>query len=229
MALFQSELPETGDTRQLLKDYPHTRDQVSKEIIATKLKAIRNKFRQAVDSKKRSGHGRVIYCYFDLCEKIWGGSPATELNESGVETAEVPESLDDEEDQEESSNSTGATPQEQQNGSNTTSTTQEQQNGSTITEATQEQQATPSNTRSTSTPTGSGATQEQTPVQVERKRREQPSNTLGSYRQQKLKKKVPMMRIAERELDIKEKMMDQFDRAMSKHRDTMKKLASNLN
>ena len=46
LALFQSELPETGDTRQLLKDYPHTRDQVSKEIIATKLKAIRNKFRQ---------------------------------------------------------------------------------------------------------------------------------------------------------------------------------------
>ena len=45
-ALFQSKLPETGDTRELLKDYPHTRDQVTKEIIATKLKAIRNKFCQ---------------------------------------------------------------------------------------------------------------------------------------------------------------------------------------
>ena len=172
-----------------------------------------------MDSKKRSGHGRMIYCYFELCEKIWGGSPATEQIESGVETAEVPESLYDEDDQEESSNSTGATQQEQQNGSNTNATTQEQQ-------------ATPSSTGSTSTPTNGGATQEQTPVQVGRKRREQLSNTLGSYRQQKLKKKVPadsqMMRIAERELEMKEKMMDQFDKVTSEHKDTMKKLASNL-
>ena len=184
-----------------------------------------------MDSKKRSGHGRVIYCYFELCEKIWGGSPATEQIESGVETAEVPESLDDEDDQEESSNSTGATQKEQQNGSNTNATTQEQQNGSNTTAATQEQQATPSSTGSTSTPTNSGATQEQTPVQVGRKRREQLSNTLGSYQQQKLKKKVPadsqMMRIAKRELEMKEKMMDQFDKVTSEHRDTIKK-ASNL-
>ena len=27
---------------------------------------------------KRSGHGRVVYLYFELCEKLWGGSPATE-------------------------------------------------------------------------------------------------------------------------------------------------------
>lgn len=44
---------------------------------------------QAVDSGRRSGHGRVVYLYFDLCEKIWGGSPATEQMDTGLETTEI--------------------------------------------------------------------------------------------------------------------------------------------
>ena len=34
-------------------------------------------------------HGRVIHLYYELCEKIWGGSPATEQIEMGIQTKEV--------------------------------------------------------------------------------------------------------------------------------------------
>ena len=33
-------------------------------------------FRKAVDAGKRSGGGRVVFTFFNLCENLWGGSPA---------------------------------------------------------------------------------------------------------------------------------------------------------
>ena len=47
LALLKNELPATKEeAAQLVKDYPHTKDEVTKEILTTKLKAIRNKYRQ---------------------------------------------------------------------------------------------------------------------------------------------------------------------------------------
>lgn len=57
--------------------------------MTSKLKNIRLKFRQAIDSGKRSGHGRVVLLYFEICESIWGGSPATSTILPGIETGEV--------------------------------------------------------------------------------------------------------------------------------------------
>ena len=37
----------------------------------------------------RSGHGRVIMIFFELCEKIWGGSPATEQLNGGIESVDL--------------------------------------------------------------------------------------------------------------------------------------------
>ena len=54
-----------------------------------KLKAVRVKFRGAVDSGRKSGHGRVVLLYFDKCEEIWGGSPATTTLPTGIETNEI--------------------------------------------------------------------------------------------------------------------------------------------
>ena len=31
-----------------------------------------------MESGRRNGHGRVVMIYYELCESIWGGSPATE-------------------------------------------------------------------------------------------------------------------------------------------------------
>ena len=42
-----------------------------------------------MDSGRRSGHGRVVYLYYELCAKIWGGSPATEQIGTGVETVDL--------------------------------------------------------------------------------------------------------------------------------------------
>ena len=57
--------------------------------MTSKLKAILIKFRDAVDSGCRSGHGRVIMLYYDLCEKIWDGSPAAQKIEGGLESADI--------------------------------------------------------------------------------------------------------------------------------------------
>ncbi|KAL2081645.1 hypothetical protein ACEWY4_023498 [Coilia grayii] len=71
------------------KDFPHKVEEISKSALTTKLKAIRSKYRQAVDSGRKSGHGRVVLLFFDACEKIWGGSPSTTTLNSGVETADL--------------------------------------------------------------------------------------------------------------------------------------------
>eukprot|EP00112_Aurelia_sp_Birch-Aquarium-sp1_P001840 Seg12.3 transcript_id=Seg12.3/GoldUCD/mRNA.D3Y31 product="hypothetical protein" protein_id=Seg12.3/GoldUCD/D3Y31 len=45
------------------KDYQHKPEEITKEKVATKLKAVRKKYRIAVDSGRASGHGRVILLY----------------------------------------------------------------------------------------------------------------------------------------------------------------------
>ena len=56
LALLKNELLATEEeAAQLVKDYPHTKDEVTKEILTTKLKAIRNKYRQV--------RLEIHYCY----------------------------------------------------------------------------------------------------------------------------------------------------------------------
>lgn len=90
-------MPANADeAKEMCKDYPHTKEELTKKILSAKLKAIRGKFREAVDSGRRSGHGRVVLLYYELCEKIWGGSPATQQLETGIETSDMnSEELDD--------------------------------------------------------------------------------------------------------------------------------------
>ena len=48
--------PETSEVAsESNKDYPHDRSEITKQVLTTKLKAIRIKFRQAVDSGRKSG------------------------------------------------------------------------------------------------------------------------------------------------------------------------------
>ena len=53
------------------KDYPHKREEITKQCLTNKLKSIRLKYRQAVDTGKRSGHGRVVLLYYDFA-KVFG-------------------------------------------------------------------------------------------------------------------------------------------------------------
>ena len=51
--LFRAELPTTEEEAKFLtKEYPHTKDKVTKHHITTKLKAIRGKFRQVIQLSK---------------------------------------------------------------------------------------------------------------------------------------------------------------------------------
>ena len=88
LELMLEALPYSPDEAQG-KDYPHEKAAITKSILTTKLKNIRIKFRQTVDSGRRSGHGRVVMLYYELCEKIWGGSPATNQIEGGVESTDL--------------------------------------------------------------------------------------------------------------------------------------------
>ena len=69
-------------------NFPHKKEEI-KLHVTSKLKSVRLEFRQAVDSGRKSGHGRVVMIYYELCEKIWGGSPATEQIDGGIETVEL--------------------------------------------------------------------------------------------------------------------------------------------
>ncbi|XP_050956819.1 uncharacterized protein LOC127157624 [Labeo rohita] len=85
---FQAQYP-----RELTnKDFPHDATMVSKAQVTAKLKNIRSKYRHAVDTGRQSGQGRVVLIFYELCEEIWGGSPATRSIDAGFETGDLEES-----------------------------------------------------------------------------------------------------------------------------------------
>ena len=89
--LFQEVLPATLE-EACGRDYPHECDAANKLILSTKLRNILIKFWQAVDSSRKSGHGRVVMLHFEMCRQIWEGSPASEQLDGGIESEDLLES-----------------------------------------------------------------------------------------------------------------------------------------
>ena len=58
-----------------------------KHLLETRIKAVRGNYRKAVDTGRQSGGGRVVATFYELCQEIWAGSPATESIASGVESS----------------------------------------------------------------------------------------------------------------------------------------------
>ena len=56
--------------------------------VQEKIKHLRQKFSNAVTSGTRSGSGKMVMEFYDVMVKIWGGSPATEPLQFGVQSAE---------------------------------------------------------------------------------------------------------------------------------------------
>ena len=69
-------------------EYPHNKDVFTKDKVVAKVKQIRVKYRKAPNFKRKSGSGRVVSFFYDLCIEIWSGSPATEAINSGIESGE---------------------------------------------------------------------------------------------------------------------------------------------
>lgn len=78
------------------KDYPHNCEEITKERVASKLKSIRRKYRAAVESGRKSRHGRVILLYFEECKEIWGSSPEPPRLQNGTHSLS-PTGYDEEE------------------------------------------------------------------------------------------------------------------------------------
>ena len=86
LRIYLDNVPSSEASFEYGKFFPHGK-KMTKDTVVTKIKAIRLKYREAVDNGRRSGHGRVVH----LFEKIWGGSPATEQIPAGIdhESSEV--------------------------------------------------------------------------------------------------------------------------------------------
>ena len=62
-------------------------NEFTKARVVAKIKGIRLKYRRAVDSGRRSGGGRVVATFYEACESIWGGCPAVEAINGGIESS----------------------------------------------------------------------------------------------------------------------------------------------
>ena len=61
LTIFKERLPASPDEgKKIGKDYPHKPEEIKKGTLTSKLKSIRQKYRQAVDKGTRSGHGRAV-------------------------------------------------------------------------------------------------------------------------------------------------------------------------
>ena len=68
-------------------------DSITKERVSAKLKSIRTNFKKAVDTGKRSGGGRIIFTFYELCERIWGGCPAFNSISHGIDASTPKEKI----------------------------------------------------------------------------------------------------------------------------------------
>ncbi|KAM6920006.1 uncharacterized protein PEZ65_012060 [Lycodopsis pacificus] len=89
LARFLGHYPTPADAMHMGKDYPHHKDELTKVKLTTKIKAIRVRYRQAAESGNKRVHGRVLLLYFELCESIWGVSPATSAIREGINTEDL--------------------------------------------------------------------------------------------------------------------------------------------
>ncbi len=61
--------------------------ELTKERVVAKIKALRLKYRKALDSGRKTGGGTVVAQFYDICSKIWSGSPAAEAIEGGIDSS----------------------------------------------------------------------------------------------------------------------------------------------
>ena len=193
-----TEFPASPDeAKDLNKDYPHKKTDITKQVLTTKLKAIRVKYRQAVDSGQKSGHERVVFLFFDLCESIWGGSPATEQIPSGLESTELDYDT------------------------SITSSTETLSAGSSFLNSRIDKDVSSKDSDQYDNDSAQSSTQQ---------RRELLGAKLSNYKQEKLKRKLPvdsqLLNCAKEDIQLKKKLIDQMDRMDKQHSENMNKLST---
>eukprot|EP00112_Aurelia_sp_Birch-Aquarium-sp1_P018810 Seg4545.3 transcript_id=Seg4545.3/GoldUCD/mRNA.D3Y31 product="hypothetical protein" protein_id=Seg4545.3/GoldUCD/D3Y31 len=88
--LFRERYPKVNNNEcEIDEEFPKSLplDTITKERIAAKVKNLRKNYKKAVDLGKRSGGGRIVMTYYDLCNDIWAGAPATRSIEGGIDSS----------------------------------------------------------------------------------------------------------------------------------------------
>ena len=145
-----------------------------------------------------------------MCEKLWGGSPATEQIEMGIETEEVNQQVD-------------ANQQVDVNEQLGVSEREDSIDGDT------EEQTEPSGGSGSSQSSTGESTSEDS---LQRKRRQALDESLSTYKHKRMKKRVPgdvqLLQLAEKELELKQQMAERLDSISKDHKETMTVLTQNL-
>ena len=175
---------------------------MTKVIITTKLKAVRSKFRAAVDSGRKSGHGRVVLLYFESCEAIWGGSPATSTIHAGIESTDITEEVESR-----SSSPIPASP------ASSTSIESEK-------------------SRHTENPELDTSHETQSQDSTVNERRNLLDAKLRGHKQEKLKRKLStdnqLLTIAQEEMQMKKRLLDKMDVMDKEHSQHMARLSTSM-
>jgi hypothetical protein len=200
LELFMSQYPSAENAKSIGKDFPHKKEEMTKVIITTKLKAVRSKFRAAVNSGRKSGHGRVVLLYFESCEAIWGGSPATSTIHAGIESTDITEEVE--------SRSSSPTPTSP---ASSTSFESEKSRDTENPEAEASQER-PSHSQESTV----------------NERRNLLDAKLRGHKQEKLKRKLStdnhLLTIAQEEMQMKKRLFDKMDRMDKEHSQHMARL-----
>ena len=78
MEIVHKNYPKTGNIEECIQE-------LHKACITSKVKKVHSDYKKAADLGKRSGGRRTIMTFYDLCQDIWAGSPATTSLSSGFD------------------------------------------------------------------------------------------------------------------------------------------------
>ena len=90
--------------KRLIKAYPNEvtdefpsgqmKDTFSAAKVSSKVKKLKNSFRKALDTGRKSGGGRIASSLYKDCSDIWAGCPAAICIDGGFETTALTETTD---------------------------------------------------------------------------------------------------------------------------------------
>ena len=78
MEIVHKNYPKTGNIEECIQE-------LHKACITSKVKKVHSDYKKAIDLGNRSGGRRIIMTFYDLCQDIWAGSPATTSLSSGFD------------------------------------------------------------------------------------------------------------------------------------------------
>ena len=90
--------------KHLIEAYPNevtdefprgqTKETFSAAKVSSKVKKLKNSFRKALDTGRKSGGGRIVSSLYKECSDIWAGCPAAICIDGGFETTALTETTD---------------------------------------------------------------------------------------------------------------------------------------